>query len=90
MDRGQEGDVVVNLPVQGLGGRSFQHWAVRLPVKLHWWGFRSLEEMCTPAFLGTLETSIPRMKDISPIMVGNWGGNDCWGSGAAFDSRWSV
>ena len=44
--------------------------------------FRSLEEICVPAYLGTLETSIPRMKDISPILVGTFGGEECWGGGA--------
>ena len=37
----------------------------------------------------TLETSILRMKEISPILEGIWGGAECWGNGAAIDSRWS-
>ena len=57
-DRGQEGDVALAVPVNGLGSKSFQNWAVRLPVKLQGWGFRSLKETCIPAYLGTLETSI--------------------------------
>ena len=48
-DRGQAGDFVVDVPVNGLGGRSFQHWAIRLPIRLYGWGFRSLEEICCPA-----------------------------------------
>ena len=31
-DRGEEGDVAIAVPVQGASGRSFQQWAVRLPV----------------------------------------------------------
>ena len=76
-DGGQEGDVVINVPVQGVSGKSFQEWAVRLPVKLHGWGFRSLAETCIPAYLGTLETSIPRMATISPILQQTWGGAEC-------------
>ena len=41
-DRREEGDLVVEVPVTGLGGRSFQHWAIRP----HGWGFRSLQEIC--------------------------------------------
>ena len=75
-DKGQEGDVIVNVPVQGISGKSFQEWAVRLPVKLYGWGFRSLAETCIPAYLGTLETSIPRMTTISPILQQTWGGKE--------------
>ena len=89
-DRGQEGDVALAVPVAGLSGKSFQNWAVRLPVKLHGWGFRSLKETCIPAYLGTLETSIPRIKDISPILVNIWGGVESWGAGADVATRWSV
>ena len=88
-ESGEEGDVAITVPVQGISGRSFQHWAVRLPVKLYGWGFRSLEETCIPAYLGTLETAIPRMNTISPILEGTWGGAECWGSGAPTGSRWS-
>ena len=88
-DRGEEGDVAITVPVQGASGRSFQEWAVRLPVKLYGWGFRSLEETCIPAYIGTLETAIPRMGIISPLLVGTWGGAECWGNGAPKESRWS-
>ena len=89
-ERGQEGDVVITVPVEGISGKSFQHWAVRQPVKLYGWGYRSLKETCIPAYLGTLETSIPRMKDISPILVETWGGAESWGSGAPTTTRWSA
>ena len=88
--RGGEGDLVVNVPVEGLGGKSFQEWVIRLPIKLHGWGLRSLEETCGPAYLATLETSIPRMGVISPIMMETWGGDECWGKGAAKETRWSA
>ena len=88
-DRGQEGDMVINVPVEGLEGRSFQEWAIRLPIKLHGWGLRRLEEICLPAYLGTLETSIPQMGEISPIMTGVWGGVECWGNTADMKTRWS-
>ena len=88
-DRRQEGDLAVTVPVDGLTGKSFQQWAIRLPIKHYGWGFRSLEETCIPAFLGTLETSIPRMGIISPILQGTWGGDDCWGNSAPSTTRWS-
>ena len=89
-DRGHEGDVVITVPVAGLSGKSFQYWAVRQPIKLHGWGFRSLKDTCIPAYLGTLETSIPRMREISPIMVDTWGGEAYWGNGADPGSRWTA
>ena len=89
-DRGQAGDFVVDVPVHGLGGKSYQHWVTRLPVRLYGWGFRSLEETCCPAYLGTLETALPRMSHICPIMTGTWGGPECWRQGAATQTRWSV
>ena len=81
----------VNIPVDGVSGKSFHEWAIiRLPVKLYGWGFRSLAETCLPAYLGTLETSVPRMGTISPILQQTWGGDECWGSGANSDTRWSA
>ena len=88
-NRGQEGDLVIKLPIDSLNGMSYQEWVIRLPVKLHGWGFRSLREICAPAYLGTLETSVSRMKEISPSLVEIWGGEDYWGSRADFSQRWS-
>ena len=88
--RGHEGDLVVTLPMEKLSGASFQEWVIRLPVKLHGWGFRSLEETCAPAFIGTLEASIPRMYKISPILTSTWGGEERWGVGANIDERWKT
>ena len=36
-------DTLQALPAAELDSRSFQEWAVRLPVRLHGWGLRSLE-----------------------------------------------
>ena len=88
--RGQEGDMVITVPVEGLAGKSFQEWCVRLPIKLYGWGLRSLQETCIPAYLGTLETAIPRMMEISPAMAPTWGGEECWGSGASIETRWRT
>ena len=77
-DIGTDG-TLISIPVHGLNQRSFQQWAVRLPVKLNGWGFRSLKDTCIPAYIGTLETSIPRMNEISPCMNRIWGGEDVWG-----------
>ena len=89
-DRGEEDDVAIIVPVQGASGKSFQEWAVRLPVKLYGWGFRSLADTCIPAYIGTLETAIPRMNTISPLLVRTWGGAECWGNGAPKQTRWSA
>ena len=48
-----------------------------------------MEETCAPAYLGTLETAIPRMQTISPILERTWGGSECWGRAAPAVSRWS-
>ena len=79
---GEEGRPVLRVPVDGLDKRSFQEWAIRLPVKLYGWGLRSMEDICRPAHIGALETSIPFMAgrgDICPQMEGMWGGQDCLG-----------
>ena len=89
-NRGQEGDLVVNVPIHGLSGKSYQEWVIRLPVKLYGWGFRSLEQICGPAFLGTMVTVIPRMKDICPLLESMWGGEECWGEGSETRGRWRV
>ena len=49
-----------------------------------------MEETCGPAFLGALETAIPYMSDIAPLMEGVWGGAECWGDGADTGTRWRV
>ena len=47
-------------------------------------------DTCGPAFLGALETAIPYMSEIAPIMEGVWGGVECWGEGADTGTRWRV
>ena len=34
-DRGEEGAFLVDVPVTGLCGKLFQHWVLRLPIKLY-------------------------------------------------------
>ena len=92
--RGEEGgDMIVRCPITDLDGRSYQEWLIRLPVKLHGWGFRSLRETCGPAYLGALETAIPFMaaRDmICPQMAAVWGGEESWAEGAADETRYRV
>ena len=83
----------VRCPVNGLDDKSYQEWLVRLPVKLYGWGLRSLKETCGPAYLGALETTIPYMAargNICPQLEHTWRGSDCWGGGAASQTRWRV
>ena len=88
----EEGRLAVRTPaVPSLDGKSFQEWAVRLPARLYGWGFRSLEDSCGPAWIGSLESSIPFMagrEQICPQMEEVWGGEECWGEGAPKEDRW--
>ena len=63
----EEGGLCLNIPVTGLDKRSFQEWAVRLPIRLYGWGLRSLEEQCGPAYLGCLETALPFMAGLGQV-----------------------
>ena len=47
-----------------------------------------MEELCAPAFIGTLETSMPRMSKICPVLGPVWGGVECWGENAPKERRW--
>ena len=89
---GEEGGLEIRIPgIPALDQKSFQEWAIRVPARLHGWGFRSLEDSCGPAFLATLETAIPFMSGpngICPQMSNLWGGDECWGEGAPHESRW--
>ena len=81
------------VPVVGRLGRSFQDLMVRLPVKLGGFGFRSLEDTATTAFLGALEQAIPFFPGeagICPMLEDVMGGQDCFGEDAPSDSRWRV
>ena len=82
---------LIHLLIPTLDHRSFQEWAVRLPARLHGWGFRSLADSCGPAYLATLETAIPFMtgeKGICPQLSNKWGGAECWGEGTPTETRW--
>ena len=52
-------DCVLPVPVAGREARSFQDWVVRLPVKLGGFGFRSMKDTASLAFIGALEQAIP-------------------------------
>ena len=60
--RGEEGrgvECVLDVPVRGLGGQSFQSWLVRLPVREKGMGLRSLVDIIPAAFIGSVEMSLP-------------------------------
>lgn len=87
----EQGGLTLRVPVQGLDGRSFQEWTVRLPARLYGWGICSLEGTCGPAYLGALETAIPYMAGrgkVCPQMAGVWGVEESWGEKAPEESRW--
>ena len=89
---GENGNTVT-CPVAQLQGQSYQEWVVRLPVRLHGWGLRSLAETCCPAYLGALETAIPYMATrdkLCPAREIEWGGEECWGEAADPGGRWRV
>ena len=50
LPRGENCDNVTS-PVAQLQEKSYHEWVVRLPVRLHGLGFRSLAQACDPAFL---------------------------------------
>ena len=51
----EEGGLELRIPeIPNLDHTSFQEWAIRLPARLHGWGFRSLADSCGPAYLATL------------------------------------
>ena len=49
---------VPNVPAEGLGGRSFQEWVVRQPVKLGGLGLRGQVDLSPVAFIGALEQTV--------------------------------
>ena len=52
-------NMVINVPVDNISGRSFQNWVLRLPVRLGGMGLRSNVETSPAAFIGGLEQSLP-------------------------------
>ena len=90
---GKEWDCVLNVPMQERGGKSYQEWVVRLPVRLGGFGFRSLEDTVGVAFIGALEQAVPAFcgqngvcNQLEEVM----GGEDCFGEDAPADQRWRV
>ena len=89
--RGENG-TTVNCLVAQLQGQSYQEWAMRLPIRFHGWGLRSLAETCGLVYLGALETAIPYMAardKLCPAREVEWGGDECWGKAADPRHRWS-
>ena len=74
------------LPINGLDGRSFQHWVIRQPVKSGGFGLRSKVETSPVAFIGGLEQSLPHFPGDGGVcpqlggVLGDWTGQD--------DRRW--
>ena len=89
----EQGGLCLRVPVPGLDHRSFQEWAVRLPVRLYGWGLRSLADSCGPAYLGALETALPYMAGLGkvcPELAELWGGEECWSAAASQEDRWRT
>ena len=77
----QQGGLVLRVPIPGLDYLTFQQWVLRLPVRLYGWGFRSLKDVCGPAYIGALETAIPYIAGrgetpLAPQMSEIWGGEE--------------
>ena len=49
----------LDIPVQGLGGRSFQAWVAGLPIRLGGLGIPGQEELAPLAYIGALEQTLP-------------------------------
>ena len=85
---GEGADFTLDLPVQGLEGRTFSELVLRQPVKLHGAGFRSLEESCYPAYIGALEQAAPFMASMTALQH-VVGGEEAWGVDADPANRWA-
>ena len=72
--RGENGSTVTCRVAQ-LQGQSYQEWVMRLSIRLHGWGFRSLAETCGPAYLGALGQPSPTWPPgTSSALSGSWSG----------------
>ena len=58
MEEGKGVECVLNLPVNGLQGQSFQGLMARLPIKERGMGLRSMVDTIPAAFLGSAEMSL--------------------------------
>ena len=52
-------ECTLEVPVEGLGARSFQEWVVRQPVRLGGLGMRGQVDLSPAAFVGALEQALP-------------------------------
>ena len=59
VDEGMGVECTPNLPVDGLGGQSFQSLMTRLPIKEKGMGLRSMEDTIPAAFIGAVEMALP-------------------------------
>ena len=74
-EEGSGTECVLDVPVRGLQGQSFQHWLVRLPVRERGMGLRSQIETIPSAFIGSVEMSLPflcgedgQLKQLTPVV----------------------
>ena len=80
-------NMVINVPVQSIQGRSFQNWVLRLPIRLGGVGLRSNVETSPAAFIGGLEQSLPHFTKgvgICPLL------EDQIGTFENDSSRWTA
>ena len=92
-DGGKGWEHVLDLSVEGLGGRSFQEWVVRQPVRFGGMGLRSLADISPAAFIGAVEqavTSFAGENGVCPMLSEVVGGVECFGRTAPSDTRWRV
>ena len=59
VDEGMGVECSLNVPIDGLGGHSFQSWLARLPIKEKGMGLRAMEDTIPAAFIGSVEMSLP-------------------------------
>ena len=66
-ETGEHWNCPVNVPVEGLSGRSFQSWILRLPIRAGGLGIRSNVETSHAAFIGGVEQALPHFTKDSGI-----------------------
>ena len=66
-ETGEHWNCPVNVPVDGLQGRSFQSWILRLPIRSGGLGIRSNVETSAAAFIGGVEQALPHFTKDSGI-----------------------
>ena len=91
--QGREWECILSVPVPGRENHSFQEWVVRQPIRLGGFGLRSMDDTAGLAFIGALEQSIPSFPGeggVCTLLEESMGGEDCFGEGAAPETRWRV